>query len=561
MDAGFRAKVEPLMGGDFSGVRVHINGAADELSRSIQAKAFTTGHDVFFRKGEYAPGTRAGKELLAHELTHVVQQREEPHLMEEVERKIGFEVELYDNLENYDTESEGTYVDGLTWVQESRRQRIEFITPAIDELRWDLMCSLLNRIIWTVNIVEAVKARGGDIVIFNDMRISETDESPEIIPLKKANSKAFLHMTGPIELPKYRKYKSALDTRIKEAKLKASETVQERREWSRFAMERTAQLFDSRLALLANLRPDPEAQAAVQDCLNRLEVATCMVLESLYPAKMNYEINDVNIKNNFILYPRSNPLREYTQFNPVAKLLPLYSGPRESIRLDRVVQYHLEKFMSDVKEEMRKLKDVESRMLSPELQPYFELSGKELDIQAMDLNEMTINLGSPRGSDSEGEGMTSVFDVLNKCEEWLNEYVLQGQEENLRGYIDKLLAPKGKRLLLPEEKYGEKTRLDYEEKKGIVVEDRGQGLGQIKVDRLVESAGGMWSNLLKCQGMPKEKRREVMKKTMPCTKIPKISVSKEIREDGAKVFRISTSGMEEGRKKKKRKRGMLRKKK
>ncbi|MBE8991324.1 DUF4157 domain-containing protein [Nostoc sp. LEGE 12450] len=45
-----------------------------KLSFDIQARAFTTGEDVFFRQGEYNPGSQGGQELLAHELTHVVQQ-------------------------------------------------------------------------------------------------------------------------------------------------------------------------------------------------------------------------------------------------------------------------------------------------------------------------------------------------------------------------------------------------------------------------------------------------------------------------------------------------------
>nr|MCM0593799.1 DUF4157 domain-containing protein [Gloeotrichia echinulata DEX184] len=61
-------------GADFSGVKVHTDGQSDQLNRSIQARAFTTGQDVFFRQGEYNPGSRGGQELIAHELTHVVQQ-------------------------------------------------------------------------------------------------------------------------------------------------------------------------------------------------------------------------------------------------------------------------------------------------------------------------------------------------------------------------------------------------------------------------------------------------------------------------------------------------------
>lgn len=61
-------------GTDFSGVRVHHDSGADQLNRSVQAKAFTTGADIFFKSGEYNPGSQGGQKLLAHELTHVVQQ-------------------------------------------------------------------------------------------------------------------------------------------------------------------------------------------------------------------------------------------------------------------------------------------------------------------------------------------------------------------------------------------------------------------------------------------------------------------------------------------------------
>jgi hypothetical protein len=59
---------------DFSRVRVHTDGKASEMSRDINAKAFTTGSDIYFKSGEYNPDTSKGSHLLAHELTHVVQQ-------------------------------------------------------------------------------------------------------------------------------------------------------------------------------------------------------------------------------------------------------------------------------------------------------------------------------------------------------------------------------------------------------------------------------------------------------------------------------------------------------
>ncbi len=69
-----RQPMEQAFGADFSGVKVHTDTQADQLNQSIQARAFATGQDVFFRQGEYNPSSREGQELIAHELTHVVQQ-------------------------------------------------------------------------------------------------------------------------------------------------------------------------------------------------------------------------------------------------------------------------------------------------------------------------------------------------------------------------------------------------------------------------------------------------------------------------------------------------------
>ncbi|AOX02711.1 hypothetical protein BJP34_27630 [Moorena producens PAL-8-15-08-1] len=74
LDVGLQQSMGQAMGADFSGVRVHTDGRANQLNRSLSARAFTTGQDVYFQKGEYKPGTRVGQELIAHELTHVLQQ-------------------------------------------------------------------------------------------------------------------------------------------------------------------------------------------------------------------------------------------------------------------------------------------------------------------------------------------------------------------------------------------------------------------------------------------------------------------------------------------------------
>jgi hypothetical protein len=74
LEPSLQRSMGKAMGVDFSGVKVHTDAQANQLSESIQAKAFTTGQNIFFKQGEYQPQNRGGQELIAHELTHVVQQ-------------------------------------------------------------------------------------------------------------------------------------------------------------------------------------------------------------------------------------------------------------------------------------------------------------------------------------------------------------------------------------------------------------------------------------------------------------------------------------------------------
>jgi hypothetical protein len=73
-----RAAMESRFGYDFSQVRVHTGGPAASSARSLDALAYTLGSNIVFGQGRYAPATEAGRRLLAHELTHVIQQRTDP---------------------------------------------------------------------------------------------------------------------------------------------------------------------------------------------------------------------------------------------------------------------------------------------------------------------------------------------------------------------------------------------------------------------------------------------------------------------------------------------------
>ncbi len=74
LDNATQDRMANATGYDFSQVKVHTGAEADALNLEIGAKAFTTGQDIFFRQGAYDPGSSGGQELLAHEMTHVIQQ-------------------------------------------------------------------------------------------------------------------------------------------------------------------------------------------------------------------------------------------------------------------------------------------------------------------------------------------------------------------------------------------------------------------------------------------------------------------------------------------------------
>jgi Domain of unknown function (DUF4157) len=78
LDGGSRQQLEKGLGADFSDVRVHTDGSAGASAEAVGASAYTVGHEVVFAPGHYQPGTPQGQRTLAHELTHVVQQRQGP---------------------------------------------------------------------------------------------------------------------------------------------------------------------------------------------------------------------------------------------------------------------------------------------------------------------------------------------------------------------------------------------------------------------------------------------------------------------------------------------------
>lgn len=94
LNAETRTFMEPRFGHDFSGVRVHTDAQAAESARILNAQAYTVGRDLVFGAGEYAPESPPGRRLLAHELTHIIQQNSlGPHSVRMAESELEHEAD------------------------------------------------------------------------------------------------------------------------------------------------------------------------------------------------------------------------------------------------------------------------------------------------------------------------------------------------------------------------------------------------------------------------------------------------------------------------------------
>lgn len=109
-----RAFFESRMGKDFSRVRIHTGSKAVEAARTIQARAFTYGNSIVFNKGQYSPYSQEGKRLLAHELTHVVQQQKSADVIQRkpslIERDIDeITTQVRRAIDRWGTDEEAVY--------------------------------------------------------------------------------------------------------------------------------------------------------------------------------------------------------------------------------------------------------------------------------------------------------------------------------------------------------------------------------------------------------------------------------------------------------------------
>ncbi|MEK6288295.1 MAG: DUF4157 domain-containing protein [Acidobacteriota bacterium] len=138
LDASTRAFMEPRFGHDFSQVRVHTNAKAAESARAVNALAYTVGSDVVLGAGQYAPATSAGQRLLAHELTHVIQQGGNARALQQ-DSKLGEENDRYEQEADRSAAQcmSGAQVQVPSMVSSSLIQRTKVCSKRLDNpLGW-----------------------------------------------------------------------------------------------------------------------------------------------------------------------------------------------------------------------------------------------------------------------------------------------------------------------------------------------------------------------------------------------------------------------------------------
>jgi len=97
---------EPRFGQDFSNVRIHTDSVAAKSAQSINALAYTTGNNIVFNSGQYSPDSDSGKKLMAHELTHVLQQSDKGP---EIKRQAAASTNVYICSKDLDTSPIGKH--------------------------------------------------------------------------------------------------------------------------------------------------------------------------------------------------------------------------------------------------------------------------------------------------------------------------------------------------------------------------------------------------------------------------------------------------------------------
>lgn len=159
LDAPTQSLMESHFGQDFSQVRIHTGASADQSAKSINALAYTVGTDVVFQEGQYAPETAAGKKILAHELTHVVQQKRGT-AQREIQRKTAQErIDDHTSWANLDEAALGRELAALL---PGKKDEVQIVLEAVGSTDRDDVAYFIVQ----DSSDEALKSSGTDFIVY-----------------------------------------------------------------------------------------------------------------------------------------------------------------------------------------------------------------------------------------------------------------------------------------------------------------------------------------------------------------------------------------------------------
>lgn len=189
---GVQKDIGGKMGADLSDVKIHTDADAVQMNTDLGARAFTNGRDIYFNEGQYNPGSKEGKHLLAHELTHTVQQtggemiqrQEDPKLKRCQEVRSKFFKPMVEKYANMIKEMSYTHVIGTP-----KKPYNEFVKALRSELggpfRMEACCMYVWQVRWTRHDFDGTRyATEKDFLVPEDIttEVPSLDLGPDLGP-------------------------------------------------------------------------------------------------------------------------------------------------------------------------------------------------------------------------------------------------------------------------------------------------------------------------------------------------------------------------------------------
>jgi len=196
LQPSLRQDMEQRFGHDFSKVRIHSSSAAEQSARLINAQAYTAGNNIVFGAGQYSPETNWGRHLLAHELTHVVQQNNSASVTNTLQRKGGTFGGFFRNIGraivDFFTGSEPDYDDDtlnnyLKLLKETKEIEGDFDSDnkaravVVKQPRFKLQLQTQIKVLLVEEMLDGVTGGDDEKAIIGLLRTSSRDESKRIV--------------------------------------------------------------------------------------------------------------------------------------------------------------------------------------------------------------------------------------------------------------------------------------------------------------------------------------------------------------------------------------------